>query len=95
MPAAFDSNWNARESQIAAAATAPARQALDATLRQTQAFDENVINGQVTVNDPTTGTRSQINIGAEPFYFADGLGHFYNSYDPTPRSGYHAVNPVQ
>jgi hypothetical protein len=92
---AFDSNWNARESQIAAAATAPARQALDNTLRQTQAFDENVINGQVTVNDPTTGTRSQINIGAEPFYFADGLGHFYNSYDPAPRSGYHAVNPVQ
>jgi hypothetical protein len=91
---AFDSTWNARESQIAAAATRPAKDSLDSVLRQTQAFDQNVINGTVTVNDPTTGTRSEINIGAEPFYFADGLGHFYNSYNPTPRNGFHSVNPV-
>ena len=91
---AFDSTWNARESQIAAAATQPARNSLDNVLRQTQAFDQNVINGNVTVRDPTTGTRSEINIGAQPFYFSDGLGHFYNSYNPTPRSGFHAVNPV-
>lgn len=91
---AFDSAWNARASQIAAAATPQARDSLDNALRQTQAFDQNVINGTVTVNDPTTGTRSEISIGAEPFYFADGQGHFYNSYDPTPRTGFHAVNPV-
>jgi len=90
----FEPAWNARESQIAAAATAPARAALDNTLRQSEAFDQNVINGEVTVADPMTGARSGINIGAAPFYFADGAGHFYNSYDPTPRPGFHTVNPV-
>jgi hypothetical protein len=93
--AAFDPAWLASQSQVAGAATRPAMQSLDATLRQSQAFDQNVINGTITVNDPTTGARSDINIGAQPFYFSDGLGHFYNSYDPTPRSGFHSVNPVQ
>ena len=41
--------------------------------------------------DPTTGTRSEIKLGIDPKYFTDGLGHFYNSYDPTPRSGFHPV----
>jgi len=91
---AFDSTWNLKESRIARAAIKPAMDSLDNTLKLTQAFDQHVINGAVTVDDPTTGTRSEINIGADPFYFSDGLGHHYNSYDPTPRSGFHAVNPV-
>lgn len=87
----FEPAWNAKESQIAAAATQPARDALDQTLRQTQEFDQHVINGTITVHDPTTGTRSEIKMGIDPYYFTDGLGHFYNSYDPTPRSGFHPV----
>ncbi len=86
--------WNARESRIAAAATQPAREALDRTLRQTEEFDQQVINGNITVHDPTTGTRSEIKMGIDPYYFTDGSGHFYNSYDPSPRSGFHAVNPA-
>ncbi len=92
---AFDSNWNAKEAGIARAAIKPSMVSLDNTLKLTQDFDQNVINGTITVHDPTTGTRSDINIGAEPFYFSNGQGRFYNSYDPTPRSGFHAVNPVQ
>ena len=86
--------WNAREGQIAAAATQPARDALDRTLRQTQEFDQHVINGNITVHDPTTGARSEIKMGIDPYYFSDGLGHFYNSYDPIPRSRFHVVNSV-
>ncbi len=91
----FDSNWNAQQGRVATAATRPAQAALDATLRQSQAFDQHVINGEITVSDPTTGARSDIRMGAEPYYFSDGLGHFYNSYDPAPRSGFHSVNPAQ
>jgi hypothetical protein len=91
---AFDSAWNAREALIARQATRPAMDALNTTLRQAQDFDKHVINGIMTVNDPTTGTKWDVKMGAAPFYFADGLGHFYNSYDPTPRSGYHTVNPL-
>jgi hypothetical protein len=91
---AFSSAWNAKEAGIARAAIKPTMDSLDNTLRLTQEFDQNVINGTITVKDPTTGTRSDINIGAEPFYFSDG-SRFYNSYDPTPRPGFHAVNPVQ
>jgi hypothetical protein len=90
----FEPAWNARESQIAAGAVRPAMDALNVTLKQAQDFDQHVINGNVTVNDPTTGTQSEIKMGVSPFYFADGLGHFYNSYDPTPRSGFHTVNPA-
>jgi hypothetical protein len=92
---AFDSAWNAKESRLARAAIQPAKEYLDNTLKLTQAFDQNVINGTITVKDPTTGTRSETSIGAEPFYFSDGQGRYYNSYDPTPRSGFHAVSPVQ
>lgn len=89
----FLPEWNARESAIAREAIKPAQAALDSALRQTQQFDQNVINGEITVHDPTTGTRSEIPIGVDPYYFADGQGHFYNSYDPVPRPGYHAVQP--
>lgn len=89
---AFDSNWTTREALIARQATRPAMDALNATLGQAQDFDKHVINGLVTVKDPTTGTKWDVRMGAAPFYFADGQGHFYNSYDPTPRGGYHAVN---
>ena len=89
---AFEPAWNARESQIAAAATGPARAALDRTLKQTQEFDQHVINGNITVHDPTTGAESEIKMGVDPYYFSDGRGHFYNSYDPSPRSGFHAVH---
>lgn len=91
---AFDSNWNARQAMMARRATQPSVDALNATLRQAQDFDQHVINGLVTVDDSTTGVRSDINIGVAPFYFKDGMGHSYNSYDPTPRPGYHGVNPV-
>jgi len=86
--------WNARESRIAAAATRPAQDALDATLRQAQDFDQQVINGRITVKDPTLGTQTEISIGVAPFYFSDGQGHFYCSYNPTPRIGFHAVQTV-
>ena len=91
---AFDSNWSAREALIARQATRPALDALNATLAQAQDFDKHVINGLVTVNDPTTGRKWDVSMGAAPFYFSDGQGHFYNSYDPTPRNGYHTVNTV-
>ena len=91
---AFDSAWNAREALIARQATRPAWDALNATLGQAQDFDKHVINGLVTANDPATGRKWDIGMGAAPFYFTDGAGHFYNSYDPTPRGGYHAVNTV-
>jgi hypothetical protein len=87
--------WNAKESRIAAAATRPAQDALDATLRQAQEFDQRVITGQITVNDPTVGSRSETNMGAAPFYFSDGQGHFYCSYNPTPRPGFHSVETVR
>jgi len=90
----FTPEWNARESMIAREAVKPAMQALDATLRQAQSFDEHIINGLITVNDPTTGTQSQIPMGVEPYYFADGLGHFYSSYNPNPKAHFHAVKPV-
>ena len=80
---------------IAREAIKPAQRALDATLRQGQSFDEHVINGLITVNDPATGTQSEIPMGVEPYYFADGLGHFYSSYDPTPKAGFHTVQPVR
>lgn len=91
----FTPEWNARESMIAREAIKPAQRALDATLRQGQSFDEHVINGLITVNDPATGTQSEIPMGVEPYYFADGLGHFYSSYDPTPKAGFHTVQPVR
>ena len=91
---AFDSAWNAQEALIARQATRPAIDALNTTLKQAQDFDTHVINGNVTVKDPTTGTKWDVKMGAAPFYFTDGLGHFYNSYNPTPRSGYHAVNTL-
>jgi len=91
----FTPEWNARESAIAREAVKPAMRGLDATLRQAQSFDEHVINGLVTVNDPTTGRQSQIPMGVEPYYFADGLGHFYSSYNPAPRPGFHTVQPVR
>ena len=91
---AFDPAWNAREAVIARQATRPAMDALNATLGQAQDFDKHVINGLVTVNDPATGRKWDVGRGAAPFYFTDGQGHFYNSYDPTPRGGYHTVNTV-
>jgi hypothetical protein len=90
----FDSAWNTREALIARQATRPAMDALNATLKQSQDFDQHVINGNVTVHDPTTGAQSEIKMGVAPFYFADGLGHYYNSYNPSPRSGFHTVNPL-
>jgi len=90
----FDSNWNAREAVIARQATRPAMDALDATLKQSQDFDKHVINSTVTVNDPTTGSKWDVQMGAAPFYFTDGVGHFYNSYNPTPKSGFHTVNTL-
>ena len=91
---AFDSAWNAQEALIARRATRPGLDALNATLRQAQDFDTHVINGNVTVKDPTTGAKWDVKMGVAPFYFTDGIGHFYNSYDPTPRSGYHGVNTM-
>lgn len=87
----FLPEWNAKESAIAGQATRPAQAALDSALRQTQQFDENVINGSITVHDPTTGAQSEIPIGVSPYYFADGNGHYYSSYDPVPRLGFHGV----
>jgi hypothetical protein len=89
----FLPEWSASQGAIARQATRPAQQALDSVLHQTQVFDQNVISGTITVNDPTTGSRSDVSFGAEPYYFSDGVGHFYRSYDPTPRSGFHAVQP--
>ena len=91
---AFDSNWSAREALIARQATRPAMDAFNATMKQAQDFDQHVINGNVTVHDPNTGVQSEIKMGVAPFYFADGLGHFYNSYNPSPRSGFHTVNAL-
>jgi hypothetical protein len=89
----FLPEWNARESAIAREATKSAQRALDNALREAQAFDQNVINGSITVNDPTTGTQSEIPIGVAPYYFSDGNGHYYSSYNPTPRLGFHSVTP--
>jgi hypothetical protein len=89
----FLPEWNAKEGAIARQAVKPAQDALDSALRQTQQFDQNVINGSITVHDPTTGTQSEIPIGVSPYYFGDGNGHFYSSYDPVPRSGFHTVQP--
>jgi hypothetical protein len=90
----FQSEWSARQRMISAEAIKPAQHALDAALHQAQLFDEQIINGNITVNDPTTGTQSQIKMGVEPFYFSDNLGHFYGSYNPTPRLGFHPVQPA-
>ena len=89
----FLPEWNARETAIARQAIKPAQAALDSALHQTQQFDQNVINGSITVHDPATGTQSEIPIGVDPYYFADGQGHFYSSYDPVPKLGFHAVQP--
>ena len=89
----FLPEWNARESVIAREATKPAQRALDGALHEAQVFDQYVINGSITVNDPTTGTQSEIPIGAAPYYFSDGNGHYYSSYDPAPRHGFHTVTP--
>ena len=91
---AFDSAWSAQQALIARQATRPAMDALNATLQQAQDFDKHVINGLVTLNDPATGSKWDVKMGAAPFYFSDGVGHFYNSYDPNPRPGYHTANPI-
>jgi hypothetical protein len=90
----FQPEWSARQRIISAEAIKPAQHALDAALHQAQLFDEQVINGNITVNDATTGTQSQIKLGVEPFYFSDNSGHFYSSYNPTPRLGFHPVQPA-
>jgi hypothetical protein len=90
----FLPEWSARQRSISAEAIKPAQHALDAALHQAQLFDEQIINGNITVNDPTLGTQSQIRIGVEPFYFSDNLGHVYTSYNPAPRLGFHSVQPV-
>lgn len=92
---AFSPAWNARQTRLAAAAVKPAMDQLDGMLKQAQAFDEHVINGDITVEDPLTGRRSEVSMGVAPYYFADALGHHYTSYDPTPRQGYHGVRPMQ
>ncbi len=91
----FLPEWNAHESAIAAQSTRSAQASLDAVLRQTQQFDQNVIKGTITVHDPTTGTQTEVPIGVSPYYFVDGNGHFYSSYNPVPRAGFHGVQPKQ
>jgi hypothetical protein len=91
---AFLPAWNAQESRIAGEAVRPAMEGLQQTMRQAENFDHDVLNGNVTVEDPTSGTRSDISMGAAPFYFADGTGRTYNSYDPTPRQGFHSLKQV-
>jgi hypothetical protein len=88
---AIDPAWNARESRIAAGAIQPTIREWNANLDLARQFDQHVINGEVTVLDPTTGTRSDIPIGSEPYYYSDGNGHFYNSYSADPAPGFHAV----
>ena len=85
--------WNAHESQIAAEAVKPAERQLQATLNQAQTFDREILNGNVLVEDPSTGAHSEISMGVAPYYFSDGAGHYYNSYDPMARPGFHAVKP--
>jgi hypothetical protein len=87
----FESAWSAQESQIAAGATQPAIREWNSSLDLAQQFDQHVINGEVTVQDPTTGMRSDIPMGAQSYYYADGLGHFYNSSDPNPPVGFHRI----
>jgi PDZ domain-containing protein len=91
---AFDSAWNAQESRIAAGATEPALREWNSSMDLARQFDQHVINGEVTVQDPTTGTQSNIPIGTQPYYSADGLGHFYNSFKPNPPVGFHRVQPL-
>jgi len=91
---AFDSNWSSRQAITARQATRGSLDALNRTLQQAQDFDKHVINSTVTVSDPATGAKWDVGMGANPFYFTDGAGHFYNSYDPTPKPGYHATNPL-
>lgn len=88
---AFLPEWNAQESRIAGESTRPAMEGLEATMRQAATFDHEVLNGSATMQDPGTGARMDVPLGAAPFYFADGLGHTYNSYDPNPRPGFHAL----
>jgi PDZ domain len=91
---AFDSYWSTRQALMARQATRGSLEALNNTLQQAQDFDKHVINSTVTVSDPATGAKWDVGMGASPFYFTDGAGHFYNSYDPTPKPGYHATNPL-
>jgi hypothetical protein len=91
---AFDSNWSARQAITARQATRGSLDDLNRTLQQAQDFDKHVINSTVTVSDPATGAKWDVSMGADPFYFTDGAGHFYNSYNPTPKPGYHATNPL-
>ena len=91
----FLPDWNTREAMIAREATRPAMEGLQRTLAAAQSFDQHVINGTITVHDPTTGAQSEIPMGVAPFYFSDGNGHFYSSYDPTARPGFHSVKTVK
>ncbi|HET7216014.1 MAG TPA: PDZ domain-containing protein [Terriglobia bacterium] len=91
---AFDSNWSTRQALAARQATRGSLAALNQTLQQAQDFDKHVINSTVTVRDPATGAKWDVGMGAAPFYFTDGTGHFYNSYDPTPKPGYYAGTPL-
>ena len=92
---AFLPAWSARESQIAAQAVKPAEEQLQATLGQARTFDREVLNGNTLVEDPRTGAREEVPIGVAPYYFTDGAGHSYNSYDPVARPGFHGANRVQ
>ena len=91
---AFDPNWSARQAIMARQATRGPLDDLNRTLQQAQDFDKHVINSTVTVSDPATGAKWDVSMGANPFYFTDGAGHFYNSYNPTPKPGYHAADPL-
>jgi hypothetical protein len=90
---AVDPGWSRRESDIAAGSVRWAMRQWDANLDLTRKFDQQVIRGEVTVRDPTTGTTSEVPIGSGPYYFTDGLGRTINSPNPTPPLGFHPVSP--
>lgn len=99
----FDPAWRSRESRVATGAAVPAMSQWESSMDLAQKFDQHVIKSEVTVRDPTTGARSNIQTGAHPYYvqmgphpyyFSDGLGHFYNSYDSAPATGFHRVEAL-